>query len=187
LAHAHQRGVIHRDIKSSNIVITTQGEVKVLDFGHAKLIRNDSLQGYFSSSSSLKPMGYLAGTINYQAPEVLLGERANVSSDIWSLGIVIYETATGNLPFRGDTVFELATAIMTSRPARPSKKIPGWTAHVIGRCLERDLTRRYCCARDVLLDLPRQRLSDAAQDMTGELGRMHTRGDRADAHEACHV
>jgi serine/threonine-protein kinase len=124
-------------------------------------------------------LGGLVGTIHYLAPEVLRGKRANVRSDIWSLGVLLYEMATGTLPFLGKTVFELATAIMTSDSEPPPKKIPVWTTHVIAKCLERDLTRRYPCVRDVVKDLPIEVASDPALDLA--MARMHTRSAQAAA------
>jgi serine/threonine protein kinase len=165
LAHAHERGIIHRDLKSSNIVVTNQGGLKVLDFGLAKRIRQDLMGATSSSNSSFRGLGRLPGTIPYLAPEVLRGKRANVQSDIWSLGVLLYEMTTGMLPFLGKTVFELATAIMTSDPAPPPKKIPVWTTHVIAKCLERDLARRYHCVKDMERGLPIQVGSAPALDL----------------------
>jgi serine/threonine protein kinase len=179
LAHAHERGTIHRDLKSSNIVVTNQGGLKILDFGLAKRTRPELTGASSSSNSSFRGLGGLVGTIHYLAPEVLRGKRANVRSDIWSLGVLLYEMATGTLPFLGKTVFELATAIMTSDSEPPPKKIPVWTTHVIAKCLERDLTRRYPCVRDVVKDLPIEVASDPALDLA--MARMHTRSAQAAA------
>jgi eukaryotic-like serine/threonine-protein kinase len=114
LGHAHERGIIHRDIKSSNVVATPDGGLKILDFGLARRLRMDSQHHLATSDSSMDGIGPLVGTTHYMAPEVLRGERAYVWSDIWSLGVLVYEMATGTLPFVGNTVFELTTAIMAS-------------------------------------------------------------------------
>jgi serine/threonine protein kinase len=160
LAHAHERGIIHRDIKSTNIIITQQGSLKILDFGLAKRIRAKLVRGIASSLSSSTERGSRVGNIHYWAPEILRGERANVWTDIWSLGVLLYEMATGTFPFTGHTAFELASAIMTCNPSSPPKRIPVWTSQVIARCLERNLVRRYRCAGDLMMDLPVEGFSD---------------------------
>jgi serine/threonine protein kinase len=170
LAHAHECAIIHRDIKSSNIVINGLGDVKILDFGLSKRFRPGTAQISSTSQSSSKGMGRMAGTIHYLAPEVLRGEGANVWTDIWSFGVLLYEMVTAELPFRGRTAFELATTIMTSDPAPPSKKMPVWMAHVIARCLERDVVRRYHCMQDIVTDLPREGMAECV-DLAVEVDR----------------
>jgi serine/threonine-protein kinase len=91
--------------------------------------------------------------MHYMAPEILRGERAYVWSDIWSLGVLIYEMSTGTFPFEGNTVFELTTAIMTSEMKPLPKRVPAYLARVIGRCLKKDPSVRYNRARDVAIDL----------------------------------
>lgn len=153
LGHAHERGIIHRDIKSANVVATPDGGLKILDFGLARRIRTDSQHLPAASDSSIDGIGPIVGTTHYMAPEVLRGERAHVWSDIWSLGVLVYEMATGTFPFVGSTVFELTTAIMTSEMRPLPERVPAYLSQVIGQCLEKDPTARYHCARDVAIDL----------------------------------
>lgn len=160
LGHAHERGIIHRDVKSSNIIITPQGGVKMLDFGLAKHIRGMIPESAAGVSTSAMEFDALAGTIHYLAPEVLRGARANVWSDIWSFGVVLYEMATGQLPFRGRTVFEVTTAIMTSGPLSPGKQLPAWMARMIAGCLRRNVAGRYHCVREMMADLPPEGTAD---------------------------
>jgi serine/threonine protein kinase len=150
LAHAHERRIIHGDIKSSNVLITEEGIAKLVDFGLAKRFGSEDLKIATRSRSSLAEIGPIAGTLSYLAPEVLRGKPISVQSDIWALGILLHEMAYGHLPFKGDTPFELSTQIMTGeREARPPE-IPSVLNAVIERCTQKDRTRRYQSARDVL-------------------------------------
>ena len=118
LGRAHDRGIIHRDLKSSNVVVTSEGLVKVLDFGLAKRIAGTVFEGSTRSFETGQDASMVSGTLPYMAPEVLRGEGADYRSDLWALGVVLYEAASGRLPFEGRTSFETSSAIMrdTSTP-----------------------------------------------------------------------
>jgi serine/threonine protein kinase len=117
LSHAHARGVVHRDFKSANVVVTPDGQVKVLDFGLAKRLSGEELADATTvSRHSLTAPGVVAGTLAYMAPEQLRGQPADARSDIWALGVVLYELVAGERPFQGKTAFELSSAIL-NQPA----------------------------------------------------------------------
>jgi serine/threonine protein kinase len=140
IGHAHSHQVIHRDLKSANIIVTKEGDAKVLDFGIAAHVVDHVRMG---DSSTLADFGTTAGTVAYMAPERLRGAPADARSDIWSLGVVLYEMAAGSLPFQGETLFTLSAAIL-DQPASPLlSTLPPSLGRAIGRCLEKDPARRY--------------------------------------------
>jgi eukaryotic-like serine/threonine-protein kinase len=141
LAHAHAKGIIHRDIKPSNILVTSQGRIKVLDFGLAKHVAPQFSERTTESLDSAP--GPMAGTLAYMAPEQLRGERATSRSDVWSLGVVFYELATGQRPYSGDTAFTLSSSILSGvlRPL-PARVATGMKKVVL-RCLSSDPKDRY--------------------------------------------
>ena len=143
LANAHSHGVIHRDLKSSNILVTSDGRVKVLDFGLAKRILSDDPETETQSDSLETGAGHLAGTLAYMAPEVLQGRASDPRSDIWALGVVLYEMATGQLPFKGRTGYELTSSILQGQPEPLPDRIPERLAFVINRCLRKEAGERY--------------------------------------------
>ena len=163
LAHAHERGVIHRDVKSSNIVITSDGRAKILDFGVARRFPVQGTQGAKELNQPLTELSFTAplqivGTLSYMAPEVLRGETAGPASDIWSLGVVLYESMTGHVPFGGRTEFETSAAILHDPSPEMPAEVPRGLAAIVGRCLERDMDRRFGRARE---------LQAALRDQTG--------------------
>jgi serine/threonine protein kinase len=148
LAHAHERGVLHRDLKTSNIMLTAAGRVKVLDFGLAKRI----LVGAdvpTVTTHALTMAGTHAGTPAYMSPEQLRGLPADSRSDVWALGVVLYELAAGARPFVGQTLFELSSAILGEQPRPLPAHVTPTVRAVIDRCLLKDPEARYQKADEV--------------------------------------
>jgi serine/threonine protein kinase/Tfp pilus assembly protein PilF len=149
LSHAHERGIIHRDLKCANVILSPQGRAKVLDFGLAKRLNSEDESGVRTlTRASLTVPGRLTGTLAYMAPEQLRGRPADARSDIWALGVMLYEMAAGHRPFHGKTGFELSSAILNETPTLPATVPPGLKG-VIERCLAKDPDRRYQTAEDV--------------------------------------
>ena len=146
LQHAHERGIVHRDLKSSNIVVDNLGRPIVLDFGLAKRLRREDGT---PADSTITGHGALAGTLSYMAPEVLRGEPADARSDVWSLGVLLYELATGTLPFTGQTAFETSSAILGDPVRWAGRRVPLGLRLVIERCLVKGPAGRYQRAADV--------------------------------------
>ncbi|HEY0809991.1 MAG TPA: serine/threonine-protein kinase, partial [Longimicrobiales bacterium] len=147
LEHAHQRGVVHRDLKTSNIIITDDGRPVVLDFGLAKRMpTSDRLE---TQESRLTTVHAMAGTLSHMAPEVLLGREADVRSDVWALGVVLYELLSRELPFKGRTPYETGLAILERNPRALSARVPLALRLVIERCLLKDPDARYQSAAGV--------------------------------------
>ena len=149
LSHAHEHGVIHRDLKSTNVVVTPQGRVKVLDFGLAARLRDTELRDAVSSKVPLTESRMIVGTLPYLAPELLRGEPAEARTDIWALGVLLYEMASAKHPFRGRTAFELSSAILREAPTPLPTNVPSGLSAVILRCLEKSPGDRYQRAREV--------------------------------------
>ena len=143
VAHAHKNNVIHRDLKSSNVMLTPEDRIKVLDFGLAKRVTKADLEAVTVSKSSLTAPGAIFGTLSYMAPEQLCGQPADERSDIWATGVVLYEMGTAALPFRGATAFEISSAVLHQAPVPLPVAVPVALRAVIERCLEKDPARRY--------------------------------------------
>jgi serine/threonine protein kinase len=149
LGHAHAHGVIHRDLKTTNVVVTPEGRVKVLDFGLATRLRDAELQEAVSANVPLTESRMIVGTLPYLAPELLRGEPAGARTDIWALGVLLYEMASAAHPFGGRTAFELSSAILRDAPTPLPKSVSSALSAVILRCLEKLAGDRYQRASEV--------------------------------------
>ncbi len=173
LGHAHSRGVVHRDLKSANVMVTTDGRIKVLDFGIARMVADAAGSGVGATSAgaaayassgpgpTLTIEGMVLGTPQYLPPEVVQGRPADPRSDLWSLGVVLYEMVSGQLPFAGASLNDLALAIVNREPTPLPATVPSGLRSVILRCLAKDPERRYQHASEVRAALEAVRDSGA--------------------------
>ena len=148
LEHAHARGVVHRDLKTPNVVISADGRAKVLDFGLARRVPSIANEVMTRSSDAVAP-GPFAGTLPYMPPELLLGQETDERSDIWSLGVTLFEMATGELPFKGRNEYDMTAGILRAPLPPLPAHVPAMIRGVIQRCLLKDPAHRYQRAGEV--------------------------------------
>lgn len=134
-------------------MITADGHATLLDFGLARRLDSQVIESITHSRQSLADIGSLAGTLCYMAPEVLRGRPAGPRSDLWSLGALLHEMLSGQLPFKGDTPFEMSLAIMVESPKLLSAEVPADVRALVEKCLQKQPKRRYAKAEDLLAGL----------------------------------
>ncbi|MES1244858.1 MAG: serine/threonine-protein kinase [Acidobacteriota bacterium] len=180
LEAAHERGIVHRDLKPDNVMVSHDGRVKVLDFGIAKSDPDRGatlIEGAAIDEATLTGTGLILGTPSYMSPEQALGHEIDFRSDLFSFGTLLFEMATGQRPFRGESSGETVAALLRDDPPKPSSlnpALPGELDDLVARCLEKDVTRRLQSARELRQRLQglSARLSAPALTFPADTGRL---------------
>ena len=176
LDDAHSAGIVHRDIKPDNVMIRANGLVKILDFGIAKLsVTNDRPVSGEESATVIKGTspGMIIGTASYMSPEQAKGIEVDSRTDIFSFGVVLHEMISGELPFAGDSAFEMIGAILKDEPKPLRDTLPAEIKRIVGKCLRKERTERYQTIREVHGDL-----KDFKQELEFQHKLEHTRLNR---------
>src|SRR5438067_5677447 len=153
LAEAHAHGIVHRDVKSANIIVNRRGQVKILDFGLAKKI---STKNEAATQQLLSQAGMILGTVAYMSPEQARGLAVDAGTDVWSFGVVLYEMLTGKKPFSGATTTDLLAAILRNEPEdlyRFNHDVPAELERIVLKTLRKARDQRYESAKDLFADL----------------------------------
>jgi serine/threonine protein kinase/tetratricopeptide (TPR) repeat protein len=156
LEEAHEHNIVHRDLKPANVMVTAKSRVKILDFGLAKLVRDVEPDALTEESLILTQAGAVMGTVPYMAPEQLRGEPVDARTDLYALGELMYEMATGQRPFPESQTNRLISAILTHAPRRPSElnpQIPEEFEAITLKAMEKDPANRYQSARELMADI----------------------------------